>query len=778
VEVDRRERDSFGLCGTVVAGKLRVLEVVGEGGFGVVYRGHHVDFDEPVAIKCLKLRGDLAESEQDALLEKLRAEGKLLLRLSRRTTGIVQALDVGAHVGPTGARIPYLVLEWIEGRTLASELRTRRSAGVSTSLGEAVDLLRPVADALAVAHGEGVAHRDIKPDNLMLPPTGGAKILDFGIAKVLEEATSAADAKTSAAVPVFTPAYGAPEQFEKRRGATGPWTDVFALALVFVEVVGGRQAITGDELIDLYKKVTDPVCRPTLRSVGVTAPSAVESVLQKALAVEPGARYPHAGAFFEALSAAVAAGGDAVRTPSPADPQLLAVAPTEEFSSSSDPSLATVPADPAPGALGDDANRRGEPAARTTEPHALQTARVSLTGPRAPRRSRVGVALGAGVLVVGSIVVALPRTSRVEAPPADQVGEASSPSSPLSEPELGLRTIAQFRDPPSELAGKPLTTTAWRAAAKSFEAACGQPMAPPRWCAGRYFCEAQVSFLHNEFDDAERLYTAASAADPSWAMPHAGLSSVWTQRRKLDRALDEAAVAQQLEPSWWGAIAAGARAYSALDRLDGAIGEYRRALALAPDSAVLLSELALTYHAAGMDSEAEAMARDALKLSPDLVHVRVMLAERALELGDGKEALVQADKALAIAPRHVTSLLARGDALVLLARPDDAREAYARLVEVARSSTSGDLAPRVQQVADALEKNQLPRARNAGSAAAVGVHAPKPGPIGRSKPVCSPQDPLCSFLDSPSTDAPRTPPDSQGSLDRTRSRGPKSRGGE
>ena len=87
----------------------------------------------------------------------------------------------------------------------------------------------------------------------------------------------------------FTPRYGAPEQFNKQRGATGPWTDVFALALVLVECVSGRKALEGDDPTQLYIASADPAIRPTLRSRGILVPDAVEAALHKALEVEPNA---------------------------------------------------------------------------------------------------------------------------------------------------------------------------------------------------------------------------------------------------------------------------------------------------------------------------------------------------------------------------------------------------------------------------------------------------------------------------------------------------------
>ncbi|AUX34909.1 MULTISPECIES: bifunctional serine/threonine-protein kinase/formylglycine-generating enzyme family protein [Sorangium] len=305
--------DPFGWVGATIGGKYRLDAVVGEGGFGVVYRGHHLGFDEPVAVKCLKLLGSLAPAEREAFQRMLLNEGRLLHRLSRASAGIVQALDTGAAVSPSGEWTPYLVLEWLDGAPLDHDIAARRArGGAARPLAEAIALLAPAAHALEVAHAQGVAHRDIKPANLFLTDIGGRrtlKVLDFGIAKVLGELSSMtqAMAETGSALRAFTVHYGAPEQFHQRFGATGPWTDVFALALVLIEVASGSRALLGSDVTQLYIAATDPAFRPSLRGAGVSAPEAVEAVLRRALAVEPRERYRTAGELWGALEAAMAA---------------------------------------------------------------------------------------------------------------------------------------------------------------------------------------------------------------------------------------------------------------------------------------------------------------------------------------------------------------------------------------------------------------------------------------------------------------------------------------
>ena len=299
--------DPFGLVGVTIHDKYRVTSTIGSGGFGVVYRAVHRGFDEPVAVKCLKLPSDLGKPEREELLSRLQEEGRVLHRLSKLSSGIVQALDVGAVTTPAGLWAPYLVLEWLDGETLKEHLASRKRSGAGPySLDGAMALLEPAARALAVAHRQKVAHRDVKPENLYLTQVSGErtlKVLDFGIAKVLAQHAvfTAAPTATQAQPTAFTPCYGAPEQFNKKRGATGPWTDVFALALILVELVTGERALHGDDATQLYIAAADPASRPTLRYHGVETSDSVEDVLGRALAIDPSDRYQDAGAFWKAL---------------------------------------------------------------------------------------------------------------------------------------------------------------------------------------------------------------------------------------------------------------------------------------------------------------------------------------------------------------------------------------------------------------------------------------------------------------------------------------------
>ena len=308
--------DPFDWVGATLDGKYQVDAVVGRGGFGVVYRAHHLGFNEKVAVKCLRIPQTMTGAARDEFERNFLAEGRLLHQLSRSTAGIVQALDVGAVVSPNKTWTPFIVLEWLDGQSLEANFAERRKSGAGgRSLKAAVELLDSAARALSLAHEQGIAHRDIKPANLFLAEVGGRKtlkVLDFGIAKVVTESESFTKAfeETGASLQAFTARYGSPEQFSRRYGATGPWSDVFSLALVLVEAISGRSALEGMDTAQLFIAAADTTRRPTLRAQGIDAGDAVEAVLSTALAVDPKERYANAGEFWDALVAAIAASTD------------------------------------------------------------------------------------------------------------------------------------------------------------------------------------------------------------------------------------------------------------------------------------------------------------------------------------------------------------------------------------------------------------------------------------------------------------------------------------
>ena len=183
--------DPLGLKGTVVDGKYLLGDAAGEGGAAVVYRAENTVWKVPVAVKFFVALSQAPAAEQPALIEAFTQEGRLVADLSTKCSAIVQPRDFGVLRQPGKPAIPYLVLEWLDGRSLDEVLVEETDAGTPPrSLDASMKLLEPVATALALAHGKGIAHRDIKPENMIVvgDPRGHdaqIKLLDFGIAKVM-----------------------------------------------------------------------------------------------------------------------------------------------------------------------------------------------------------------------------------------------------------------------------------------------------------------------------------------------------------------------------------------------------------------------------------------------------------------------------------------------------------------------------------------------------------------------------------------------------------------
>jgi serine/threonine-protein kinase len=259
-------------------GNYRVLERLGEGGMGEVYRAVDEMLDRSVALKMLRPelahRGDVAD--------RFRAEAVTLAKLDHpniaRLHGMTQ-VDAGL----------FMVMEFVPGDTLAS--RVDRQGRMLWE--DAVDAVAQVLDGLGYAHGVGVVHRDIKPANLIVRPDGRVKITDFGIARVL--GTSRA---TRSGFIVGTLEYMAPEQI--RGEDVDERTDLYAAGIVLYQLLTGRvpfSATTEFELMRLHLEAAVP----SIAEAAADAPAWLDDVIAKAVTKSPGARFPSAAAFRDEL---------------------------------------------------------------------------------------------------------------------------------------------------------------------------------------------------------------------------------------------------------------------------------------------------------------------------------------------------------------------------------------------------------------------------------------------------------------------------------------------
>jgi eukaryotic-like serine/threonine-protein kinase len=302
--------DVLGLVGTTVP-PVRFDACVDSGGFGLVYRAHHLSLDSTVAVKCLRIAnlGRMDETMRKAILGRFRDETKLLYRLSQGCLDIVRCIGSGELLSPVSGEItPYMILEWLDGKSLNQDLKDRREQGKRPrTLEEAVNLLDSAAMALAFAHEQGVVHRDIKPGNLFFTQTAlgvRLKVLDFGLAKIFDDEAIGLrpSVETGVGVAMCSPSYGAPEQFNSTIGPVGPWTDVYSLTLVLLELMKGEKIRPAGNLAEGLLAAIDPERgSPRASKLGLNVSRNVEDLLHRALAMNPVERPRDAGVFWNAL---------------------------------------------------------------------------------------------------------------------------------------------------------------------------------------------------------------------------------------------------------------------------------------------------------------------------------------------------------------------------------------------------------------------------------------------------------------------------------------------
>ncbi len=268
-------------------GRYVLVEEIGRGSMGTVYRATDPLIERTVAVKTVHL-SKLDDGSLEPRMRFLR-EAKAAGRLTH--PGIVAVYDVGELED-----VAFIVMEFVEGRSLKEVLE----AGHPVPLATAAEIVRQAADALAAAHRSGVVHRDVKPGNLMLTRAGLVKVTDFGIARIDQTQ------RTRTGVLVGSPGYMSPEQLSGK--PVDGRSDVFALGSLLYELATGRGPFEAERAEDVLQLMTNIVSRPHARASAVApgVPPSIDAILDRALAKNPARRYPTAEAMSADLRAALA----------------------------------------------------------------------------------------------------------------------------------------------------------------------------------------------------------------------------------------------------------------------------------------------------------------------------------------------------------------------------------------------------------------------------------------------------------------------------------------
>jgi serine/threonine protein kinase len=280
------------LRGAVIAGRYRIVERIGSGGMGAVYRAMQVGLDRHVAVKILK-NEVVADVETTGRFER---EAKAMSLLTHPNT--VRVFDFGETKGG----LLYLAMELLEGELLTARLEHPRGL----SMREAVSIVRQMLHSLAEAHSKSIVHRDLKPDNIFLAHVEGrsdavVKILDFGIAKIVQPDRRIDKLETQAGTVFGTPRYMSPEQAQGK--PLDGRSDLYSVAVILYQLLVGKAPFLDDDaVVVMARHIKEVPASPRAAAPERNIPEKLEKIVLRALAKGPDARYPSADAFDEALA--------------------------------------------------------------------------------------------------------------------------------------------------------------------------------------------------------------------------------------------------------------------------------------------------------------------------------------------------------------------------------------------------------------------------------------------------------------------------------------------
>ncbi|MEZ0092841.1 protein kinase [Streptacidiphilus sp. EB129] len=386
----------------VLGGRYVVSGLLGRGGMAEVHLAHDLRLDRPVAVKLL--RPDIAVDP--TFLARFRREA--LSAASLNHPGVVAVYDCGEDTAE-GVLLPYLVMEYVRGSTLAELLAEEAPLPVR----EALELTGGVLDALATAHAQGIVHRDIKPANVMLTGDGRTKVMDFGIARPMN---TAATALTQPAMVIGTADYLSPEQAGGRTVDTR--SDLYSTGCLLYELLTGRPPFTGGTPMEVaWARLRTTPEPPSARAPALTADC--DRLVLRALAQDPDQRFQSATEMRGAVDAALRG-----LEPAAAGHPALSAVPSRASAATPSAVSSTLPL----------AARQ-----RAPRPAPAPTRVERAVRPRRRRGRTVAIAVGAVLLSVGG-AVAVARNAGV----GTTAGTSPRPAQAVV-PDLGGRTLLEAR---------------------------------------------------------------------------------------------------------------------------------------------------------------------------------------------------------------------------------------------------------------------------------------------------------------------------------------------
>jgi len=279
--------------GAIINNRYRILDKLGAGAHGVVYRARDLETRDEVALKFLG-EGKALDPDYSKRIER---EAIAMARLRGTSAVYVHGLNL-AQDG-----MLYLVMEMLVGKDLEAYLREAERVGGKLKKPKLLELLRPVVDTLEAAHKQGIVHRDLKPSNVFVVDAtrgGGVRLLDFGLAKMMDASMLTADGMIAG-----TPSYIAPEAWQGASRKLDHRVDVYALGVLVFRALGGRTPAPHSNLLDICAWATNGE-RPSLHALRPSLPATIDAWVEKALAISPDDRFQNVRSLFTALEGLLA----------------------------------------------------------------------------------------------------------------------------------------------------------------------------------------------------------------------------------------------------------------------------------------------------------------------------------------------------------------------------------------------------------------------------------------------------------------------------------------
>ena len=543
-------------------GPYRIIEQLGSGGMATVFKGYHPALDRYVAIKVLHQ----AIKQDEQFSERFKREARIVANLEH--PHIIPIYDFNQYDNDS-----YLAMRFVEGDTLKTQIGDRL-----LSPQEILDLMRPVCQAVAYAHKQGVLHRDLKPSNIMVSSEGQVFVTDFGLARMVQDG----ETTLSQDMMIGTPQYISPEQVQPQEGRDlDERADIYSLGVILFEMLTGRVPFTADTpFATAFDHIYAPLPLPS--TINPDIDQAVERLLLKALAKEPDERFAHVEEMLEALEYTV---GQQIQ----------------------DQDKATL-------ALGTDTSLKG----------------TALAQPA--RRTPWWIWAGGGVLalcVVVGLLAGLVALRRANRPPTAPVSEPAV-AQPVDDPSVDSPPGPADDLPNDRPADQPLPQNNLPPQRPDPQAELQQ--------AAQLARQAEQARRQGQLDEALELYQRAIASNPNFMPAYLGLAQLQQQNQDIEGMIQTLETAISHNPQVPELQIRLGEAYVLTDQSDKALATFEQAVETAPESANAYGGQALALLDLDRPDEAKQALDQALSLDETNTVARLAQAIYLYEQGNVQDA--------------------------------------------------------------------------------------------------------------------------------------------